>query len=254
MQDQADLTAPARPHVVLVDDDALFLKAFATNIQAAGYRVTCFSDPAQALAALTAGEAPDACVLDWNMPGLDGMELLKRMRDAGVTAPVMFLTSLDQPVFEELALDGGAIDFVEKTKSSAVILKRLALIVGGAKRRDRPESPPASSMVQFGDLTLKVETRRALWRGRETPLSLGEFDVVRLLAGRAGEDVSYREIYDLVRGDGFFAGQGEEGYRANVRAMIKRIRRKFLDIDPEFDALENYPGFGYRWRGGQGGA
>jgi two-component system response regulator ChvI len=67
------------------------------------------------------------------------------------------------------------------------------------------------------------------------------------LAQRAGRDVGYREIYDAVRGVGFEAGQGPDGYRANVRAMVKRIRQKFRGVDENFDALANYPGFGYRW-------
>ena len=68
------------------------------------------------------------------------------------------------------------------------------------------------------------------------------------MAERAGADVDYRDIYDVVRSESFVAGHGEHGYRANVRAMVKRIRRKFTDIDPGFAALDNYPGFGYRWR------
>ena len=60
----------------------------------------------------------------------------------------------------------------------------------------------------------------------------------------------YRALYDALHGDGFLAGQGEEGYRANVRAMIKRIRRKFVEVDPGFDALGTYAGFGYRWQVG----
>lgn len=71
--------------------------------------------------------------------------------------------------------------------------------------------------------------------------------MVQLLADRAGRDVSYREIYDVVRGEGFLAGSGPEGYRANVRALVKRVRQKFRAVDEGFDALENYPGFGYRW-------
>ena len=58
----------------------------------------------------------------------------------------------------------------------------------------------------------------------------------------------YRELYDLVHGPDFVAGVGEQGYRANVRTFIKRIRQKFHDLEPEFDAIENYAGFGYRWR------
>jgi two-component system response regulator ChvI len=76
---------------------------------------------------------------------------------------------------------------------------------------------------------------------------LTEFQIVRLLASSADTDVSYRQIYDLVRGKDFIAGYGEEGYRVNVRSFIKRIRQKFRDVDDTFDCIENYPGFGYRW-------
>jgi two-component system response regulator ChvI len=68
-----------------------------------------------------------------------------------------------------------------------------------------------------------------------------------VLAERAGQDVGYREIYDLVHGKNFIAGHGSEGYRANVRTFIKRIRKKLRDVDPGFDHIENYAGFGYRW-------
>jgi two-component system, OmpR family, response regulator ChvI len=71
---------------------------------------------------------------------------------------------------------------------------------------------------------------------------------VLYLASAAGRDVAYREIYDVIKGQGFVAGVGEEGYRANVRATIKRIRRKFEEVTQDFDSLGTYPGFGYRWR------
>ena len=94
---------------------------------------------------------------------------------------------------------------------------------------------------------LRSDTNRALWAGRVVDLTLTEFRIVNLLAERAGRDVGYREIYDLVHGKDFVAGQGSEGYRANVRTFIKRIRKKFRDIDPGFDHIGNYAGFGYRW-------
>lgn len=99
-------------------------------------------------------------------------------------------------------------------------------------------------------LVLDVASARASWNGQQVELTHGEFKVVQLLAQRVGRDVGYREIYDAVRGVGFEAGQGPDGYRANVRAMVKRIRQKFRDLDPDFDAIETYPGFGYRWRHG----
>jgi two-component system response regulator ChvI len=107
-----------------------------------------------------------------------------------------------------------------------------------------------SHALTVGGLELSNDTARAQWKGTRVDLTLSEFNIVRYLAERAGQDVRYREIYDLVRGKGFVAGTGTDGYRANVRTFVKRIRQKFREVDPEFDAIENYAGFGYRWREG----
>ncbi|MFP6746526.1 MAG: winged helix-turn-helix domain-containing protein [Alphaproteobacteria bacterium] len=105
----------------------------------------------------------------------------------------------------------------------------------------------------LGLLRLYPERHRACWRGREVSLTLREYAIVAHMARQPGRDLQYRCLYDVVRGAGFAAGVGAEGYRVNVRAFIKRIRRKFRDIDPKFDAIENYPRFGYRWRSVQEG-
>ncbi|MBM3538656.1 MAG: helix-turn-helix domain-containing protein [Alphaproteobacteria bacterium] len=89
--------------------------------------------------------------------------------------------------------------------------------------------------------------QRALWRGRVVDLTHSEYRVAQLLVERSGHDTGYREIYDLLHGKGFRAGAGDEGYRANVRALIKRIRKKFREADPGFDQIVNRPGYGYRW-------
>lgn len=245
----ADLDPARRPaaRIALVDDDSLFLRVFAANLQAAGYEPVCFDDPRQALASLRHGVPPDACVLDWDMPGLDGLELLKLLRAHGVPAPVLFLTSYGQPIFEEAALDAGAIDFIDKSRGPAIILHRLSLALARRAEPDAVQSGPTRADLRIGELVLSQSSKRASWRGRNVPLSRNEFDVIALLAEKAGRDVGYRQIYDVIRGNGFVAGQGEDGYRANVRAMIKRIRRKFSQLDPDFAALQNYPGFGYRW-------
>jgi two-component system, OmpR family, response regulator ChvI len=241
-----------RRRIVVVDDDPLFLSTLTLNLEDAGFDVTAFTGSAAALDHLCAVRQPDALILDWHMPEMDGLELLQRLRARGLGVPAIFLTSLNQPIYEELALERGAVDFVEKSRSFSIILKRLRLITEGVKlpaaaavlvAAEPLEGPPPS-----GPLELRADSCRALWHGREVPLTLTEFHVVALLADKAGGDVSYREIYDVVRGEGFIAGIGSEGYRSNVRTMVKRIRQKFRDLDPAFDALENYPGFGYRWR------
>jgi two-component system response regulator ChvI len=249
-------TAADRRHVVVVDDDPLFLSTLTLNLEDAGFDVAAFTGGAAALDHLTGSAQPDAIILDWHMPEMDGLELLQRVRAHGLGVPAIFLTSLSQPIYEELALDRGAVDFVEKSRSFAIILKRLRLITDGAKpvaaapagEAPAPHTEAARHEAAPRALELRAESCRALWRGTEVPLTLTEFHVVALLASKTGGDVSYREIYDVVRGEGFIAGIGSEGYRSNVRTMVKRIRQKFRDLDPAFDALENYPGFGYRWR------
>ena len=246
-----EVEAAVRRRIVVVDDDPLFLSTLTLNLEDAGFAVTAFTAGAAALDHLSAGGQLDAIILDWHMPEMDGLELLQRLRAQGLGAPAIFLTSLNQPIYEELALDRGAVDFVEKSRSFSIILKRLRLITDGAKPGAvavpaLTASPGAAA--PSGPLELRADSCRALWHGREVPLTLTEFHVVALLADKAGDDVSYREIYDVVRGEGFIAGIGSEGYRSNVRTMVKRIRQKFRDLDPAFDALENYPGFGYRWR------
>lgn len=101
-----------------------------------------------------------------------------------------------------------------------------------------------------GSLQLYPDQHRASWNGHEVSLTLREYAIVEHLAQHPGRDLQYRCLYDLVRGSGFSAGTGADGYQTNVRAFIKRIRRKFRDIDPNFNAIENYPRFGYRWRSG----
>jgi two-component system response regulator ChvI len=231
--------------LVLVDDDPLFLRVFAANLEGGGYATMCFSDPAAALAALVGGMEADACVLDIDMPGLDGLEFLRTLNGHGVGIPVMFVTSHSSPIFEEEALRLGAVDFVDKSRGPAILLRRIALLTEGRKA---VAAPPVAEDLRLGRLLLRSQSRRALWDGAEVPLSRTEVEVVLLLVTKAGTDIAYREIYDIIKGDGFVAGPGEEGYRANVRATIKRIRHKFTEIDPGFDAIENYPGHGYRWR------
>jgi len=235
-------------HLVLVDDDAVFLRVLAENLRAAGYAVTCHTDPEAGLDVLRRAPLPAACILDWDMPGLDGLALLRRLRGEGIDTPVLFLTGHASPMFEEAGLAAGAVDFIDKSRGPAIVLHRLALALSRGGGRAGGADQSAEEDLVLGALRLRGASRRAEWRGQEVPLSRGEFDIVQALARQAGTDIAYRALYDVLRGEGFQAGAGEEGFRANVRAMIKRIRRKFIEIDPGFDALGTYAGFGYRWR------
>ena len=184
------------------------------------------------------------------MPGMTGIEVLRKLRSSGHEVPVIFLTALSDQMYEEAALIGGAVDFVEKSRSYTILKHRIELIMDGPKAHVTETTIAQDNDATFalGDLILDPDIGRADWRNDRINLTLTEFRIVHLLALQCGRDVRYREIYDLVRGEGFIAGMGEQGYRANVRAFIKRIRQKFREVDNGFDRIENYPGFGYRWR------
>jgi two-component system response regulator ChvI len=233
------------PHLLIVDGDDLFRESLGLNLVDEGYEVTSFANGQDALSYLDRGSA-DVMLLDWHMPNTSGIDVRRRMRAVGITIPVIFLTVLSDDIYEEAALEGGAVDFIDKARRLSILLKRLQLIAEGGRSVAELEATQAPSL-HLGRLMLRFDTNRALWAGRAADLTLTEFRIVRLLAEKAGQDVGYREIYDLVHGKDFIAGNGSEGYRANVRTFIKRIRKKFCDVDPGFDHIENYASFGYRW-------
>lgn len=243
-----NVTRPGGQTIVIIDDDALFRETLEFNLTDAGFNVTDFGDGAAALEYLLNGGECDLVLLDWRMPGLTGIQVLTQLQDAGFRAPVIFLTVLSEPMYEETALYTGALDYIEKSRSFSILRKRISLIIEGPK--GTPDSPPEHLETQrVGALELDPGTHRAAWNGRHVELTLTEFKLVQYLAVNAGRDIAYRELYDQVRGAGFLAGEGDQGYRTNVRAFIKRVRQKFRDVDEGFDAIENYAGFGYRWRG-----
>jgi two-component system, OmpR family, response regulator ChvI len=234
------------PHLLLVDDDDLFRESLGLNLIDEGYEVTSFASGREALTYLNRGGDGDVMLLDWRMPNHTGLDVLRRMRAVGIAIPVIFLTVLSDDVYEEAALEGGAVDFIDKSRRLPILLKRLQLITEGGRPTAEP-APPQTTSLQLGRLVLRFDTHRALWAGRAVDLTLTEFKILTLLAEKSGQDIGYREIYDLVHGKDFIAGHGAEGYRANVRTFIKRIRKKFRDVDPSFEHIENYAGFGYRW-------
>ena len=125
-----------------------------------------------------------------------------------------------------------------------VLVRRLKRVVEGAKPAADPQ---LDKRMVLGKLVLRPNTSRAYWNGADVGLTVGEYNIVQLLASNGGRYLNYRAIYDHVHYDGFIAGRGDQGYRTNVRTVIKRIRNKFRELDPTFAEIENYEAFGYRW-------
>ena len=234
-------------HVLIVDDDALLRESLEQNLIDSGFAVSGFSNGQDALDHFSGAASGDLILLDWKMPEMNGIEVLKHLRARKIDVPVVFLTVLSDQIYEEAALLGGAVDFVEKSRSFAILRRRIELILD----RQIPDRAGAGNgsngELEIGALQLDPASSRALWHGARVDLTLTEFKIVHHLAARAGTDIRYREIYDLVHGEGFVAGAGDDGYRSNVRTFIKRIRQKFRDVDGSFEAIATYTGFGYRW-------
>src|SRR5271156_4294222 len=121
------------PHLILVDDDDLFRESLGLNLIDEGYEVTTFANGRDVLAYLDQGGGADVMLLDWRMPNLTGLDVLRQIRAAGTTIPVIFLTVLSDDVYEEAALEGGAVDFIDKSRRLPILLKRLHLITEGMR-------------------------------------------------------------------------------------------------------------------------
>jgi two-component system response regulator ChvI len=240
----AEVESGRRVRIAFVEDDDDFREAASGELGDYGFDVAAFRDGTGLVEFLeTAGDI-EIIVLDWALPRVSGIDLLPRLQRAGINLPVVFLTGHSEPNYEQLALDRGAVDFVDKSRGVPILARRLRLI---ADRADKPMSADDEGNFHCGRLLLKPAVSRASWDETDLNLTVTEFKIVHTLAAHVGSYVSYRAVYDCMHYVGFIAGSGENGYRTNVRSCIKRIRNKFRAIDPEFAEIQNYQSFGYRW-------
>src|SRR5947199_4664593 len=166
------------PHLLLVDDDDLFRESLGLNLIDEGYEVTSFANGRDVLAYLDQGGEADVMLLDWRMPNLTGLDVLHRIRATGTTIPVIFLTVLSDDIYEEAALDSGAVDFIDKSRRLPILLKRLQLIAEGGRPAMEPEPPPRLPLLRLGALALRFDTNRATWNGGSIDLTLTEFKIL----------------------------------------------------------------------------
>jgi two-component system, OmpR family, response regulator ChvI len=233
------------PDVFLVDDDDHYREALSADLADRGFAVSCFADGPSFLEAVSNGVEAQVALLDWALPEMSGFEVLGAMRERGFELPVVFLTGYSLVERELQALDRGAVDFVDKARGTEVLAHRLRVIIDAQRRLPAATMP---EIEQHGELALQPSTARALWQQRDIGLTITEYKIVALLVSHKGQPQTYRAIYDTAHYAGFVAGSGEHGHNTNVRSLMKRIRRKFLTVDPGFSEIENMPGVGYRWR------
>jgi len=235
--------------VLHVEDDPNCREAIADELSGHGFVVRGFADAVSLANALATDAKADIILLDWDLPGISGIELLIELRKFGVALPVVFLTGYAFKAQENLAFEAGAVDFIDKVRGVEILARRLRRLARAPKSA---AAPPPASLVVCGKLVLNPNISRAYWNDFDVGLTLGEYNIVHLLASKAGRWVTYRAIYDRIHYEGFIAGSGEDGYRTNVRGTIRHIRKKFLQCDETFAEIENFVGLGYRWATGAG--
>jgi two-component system, OmpR family, response regulator ChvI len=229
--------------LIVVEEDDFYRKAVEAELNAEDFVVHSFKDGSSMLTAVGDGLRADAVILDWRLKDMSGIDLLKQMKGRGLDWPVVFLTNQDSPTHEKRALESGAADFVNKARDISILIVRLRRVL--TKGRISPNVPSDDTLV-YGRLTLR--TSRAYWDGIDVGLTMAEFKTVSLLVSNAGLFVTYRQVYDCMRHVGFVAGNGEHGYRVNVRSGVRRTREKFKVLYPDFDEIQTYTSFGYRWK------
>jgi two-component system, OmpR family, response regulator ChvI len=238
----ASASEPNAIRVLLIEDGVIDRGFLADALSKQGFAV----HPVASLpgAPDTAPNA-DVIVLHCDRAKNSSIELLGKLHRLGFNVPVVLLTGQALPAHECLALDNGAVDVICKSRGSEVLGRRLKGVVKAFNRADQLQ--PDRSMI-CGKLLLRPDVSRAYWKDADLDLTLGEYNIVHLLVSNVGKYITYRAVYDRLRHEGFIAGDGADGYRANVRSAIKRIRNKLSRVEPSFDEIENYAGFGYCWK------
>ena len=225
--------------VAIVEDEENIRENVSFALQREGYRVDGYGDGIAAWEAFQE-ELPQLVILDIIMPRMDGLELCRKIRSVSETIPIIFLTSRDEEFDRVLGLELGADDYLCKPFSMRELLARVKVLF----RRVALVREPAGAeeeLLQIGSLELDLRRYTARWQNTTVPLTVTEFMILHALARRPGHVKTREQLMN-------------EGYPHDtfvsdrtIDSHIKRIRKKFLMIDGEFDGVETVYGLGYRY-------
>jgi two-component system response regulator ChvI len=228
--------------IALVDDDRNILTSLSVALQSEGFVTRVYSDGETALKALSENP-PDLAVLDVKMPRMDGMELLRRLREKSAI-PVIFLTSKDDELDEALGLAMGADDYIAKPFSQRLLIARIRAVLRRTELRAQPEGDGENaepSEIDRGRLAMDPARHRVKWDGGEVALTVTEFLILEALAQRPGVVKNRNQLMDVAYQDDIYVDD------RTIDSHIKRMRRKFRVVDSEFKAIETLYGIGYRF-------
>ena len=230
--------------IALVDDDENIITSVSMFLEGEGYNVRAYNDGASALAAL-ADDPPDLGVFDIKMPRMDGLELLRRLRQSS-NLPVIFLTSKGEEIDEAVGLNLGADDYVTKPFSHRLLGERVKAVLRRA--RSEPITQPGQAEpgdqkpIMRGKLLMDPNRHACAWEGEPVRLTVTEFLILQALAQRPGYVKSRDNLMDAAYDDQVYVDD------RTIDSHIKRNRKKFREVDKSFDSIETLYGVGYRYK------
>ena len=231
------------PTIALVDDDRNILTSVSIALESEGYKVETYTDGSSALDGLNA-KRPDLAIFDIKMPRMDGMELLRRLRQTS-DLPVIFLTSKDEEIDELFGLKMGADDFIKKPFSQRLLVERVKAVlrrIAATPEAGAKNGEVTANTLERGQLLMDKERHTCTWNGKPVTLTVTEFLILYALAQRPGVVKSRDSLMDAAYDDQVYVDD------RTIDSHIKRLRKKFKVEDNSFDMIETLYGVGYRFR------
>ena len=228
--------------ITLVDDDENIVESVKLALESHGHTVRAFHDGASGLEALES-DPPDLAILDVKMPRMDGMEVLRKLRQTS-SLPVIMLTSKDEEIDEILGFNLGADDYMTKPFSQRLLIERIKAILrrAGVESGEIDTSENAGKSLKRGKLAMDPARHECTWDGKPVRLTVTEFLLLQALAQRPGFVKSRDNLMDAAYDDQVYVDD------RTIDSHIKRLRKKFKMADDDFEMIETLYGVGYRFK------
>ena len=226
-------------HICLIDDDQNILASLSLALKSEGYIISTFSDGLSGLNSLKEDDY-DIAILDIKMPRLDGLEVLQKLRQTS-NLPVIFLTSKDEEVDQLLGLKMGADDYITKPFSQKLLIERVKAILRRSNDTLTSNDKEISNIIKRGKLSLNMNRYECFWDDVAIKLTVTEFLLLESLASRPGYVKSRDQLMSAAYDDDIYVDD------RTIDSHIKRLRRKFKNLDKNFESIETLYGVGYRY-------
>lgn len=228
-------------NIILVDDDRNILTSVSMALETEGYKVKTYNDGEAGLVGILEN-TPDLAILDIKMPRMDGIEVLTKLRETS-SIPVIFLTSKDDEVDEAIGLRMGADDYITKPFSQRLLIERIkALLRRQSLMKNTDTRKKEEEKIVRGNLVLDDARHLCTWKNQPLNLTVTEYLLIKSLAERPGHVKNRDQLIDMAYGENIYVDD------RTIDSHIKRVRKKFKTLDPEFAQIETLYGVGYKYK------